>query len=205
MGATQGLRRPTNSSQIGWNHSLESMPPALTIMRSGVTSGTVNSGEPQRGQYRRKTLRPLSRRPRIRRFARDRHGAAVYEDHCRECASRLRPAAVAMAKAGSQRLFGNGVADCAAHAAAANISGGCEISSGMMASAVRWKSVSEHGPATDGGFFRRLVLDDIPVFGQLPVLEAHDVHHDPIRRLTDVAEPAVEQHVVAVGDGEAVL
>jgi hypothetical protein len=44
--------------------------------------------------------------------------AVVYEDHFREGAPGLRPAAVAMAKAGSERLFGNGVADCSAHATA---------------------------------------------------------------------------------------
>src|ERR1700722_5288264 len=54
----------------------------------------------------------------VRRFTGDRHRAAMYEDHCREGASGLRPAAVAMAKAGSEWLFGNGVADCAAHATA---------------------------------------------------------------------------------------
>jgi hypothetical protein len=43
------------------------------------------------------------------------------------------------------------------------------------------------------------------VFGQLAVLEAHDIHHDPVRRLADVAKPAVEQDVIAIGDGEPVL
>src|SRR5580658_5246335 len=85
----------------------------------------------------------------------------------------------------------------------ANISCGCEISSVMTASA--GKSVSEHGPATDGGFLCRLVLDDVPVFSQLAVLEAHDVHNDPVHRPAYAAKPAVEQHVIAVGDGEPVL
>jgi hypothetical protein len=58
-GATQGRRRPTNNSMTGWNHSLRSMPPAFTNIRSGVTSGSVVSGDPQRGQYRRATWRPL--------------------------------------------------------------------------------------------------------------------------------------------------
>ena len=49
-GVTHGRRRPTNSSMTGWNHSLESMPPAFTMITSGATSGSVVSGEPQRGQ-----------------------------------------------------------------------------------------------------------------------------------------------------------
>src|ERR1700722_15578428 len=85
----------------------------------------------------------------------------------------------------------------------ANISGGCEISSGMTASA--GKSVSEHGQAADGGFLCRLVLNDVPVFSQLAVLEAHDVHNDPVHRTAYAAKPAVEQHVVAIGDAEPVL
>jgi hypothetical protein len=56
---TQGRLRPTNNSMTGWNHSLESIPPALLNMMSGVESGTVVSGEPQRGQYPRRTFRPL--------------------------------------------------------------------------------------------------------------------------------------------------
>src|SRR5580700_7274990 len=85
----------------------------------------------------------------------------------------------------------------------ANISGGCEISSVMTASA--GKPVSEHGQAADGGFLCRLVLNDVPVFSQLGVLEAHDVHNDPVHRPAHAAKPAVEQHVVAIGDGEPVL
>jgi hypothetical protein len=39
----------------------------------------------------------------------------------------------------------------------------------------------------------------------LAVFEAHDVHHNPVRRLSDAREAAVEQHVIAVGDDEPVL
>jgi hypothetical protein len=41
------------------DHSLALMPPAFTNIRSGVTSGSVVSGDPQRGQYRRATFTPL--------------------------------------------------------------------------------------------------------------------------------------------------
>jgi hypothetical protein len=42
--------------------------------------------------------------------------------------------------------------------------------------------VAEHRQAADGCFLCHLVLDDVPVLGQLAVLEAHDIHHDPVRR-----------------------
>ena len=43
------------------------------------------------------------------------------------------------------------------------------------------------------------------MLGQLAVLEAHDIDHDPVRRQAYVAEPAVEKHVFAIGDGKPVL
>jgi hypothetical protein len=43
------------------------------------------------------------------------------------------------------------------------------------------------------------------VLGQLAALETHDIDHDPVRRLAYAAKPAVEQHVVAIGDGKPVL
>src|ERR1700730_5899554 len=42
--------------------------------------------------------------------------------------------------------------------------------------------VAEHRQAADGCFLCHLVLDDVPVLGQLAVLEAHDIHYDPVRR-----------------------
>jgi hypothetical protein len=58
-GATQGHRRPTNNSMTGWNHSLASMPPAFTTIISSAASDSVVSGDPQRGQCRRATWKPL--------------------------------------------------------------------------------------------------------------------------------------------------
>src|SRR6202048_1215060 len=69
----------------------------------------------------------------------------------------------------------------------------------------RGKCRPEHGQAANGRFLCRFVLDDVPVLGQLAVLEAHDIHHDPVRRQAHACEPAVEQHVVSVGDGKPVL
>ena len=52
------------------------------------------------------------------------------------------------------------------------------------------KLVSEHGQATAGCFLFHLVLDDVPVLGQFAILQAHDIHHDPVRRQADAAKPA---------------
>src|SRR5271163_4192501 len=49
------------------------------------------------------------------------------------------------------------------------------------------------------------VLDHVPVLGQLAVFEAQDVDHNPVRRLSDAREAAVEQNVIAVGDEKPVL
>jgi hypothetical protein len=46
----------------------------------------------------------------------------------------------------------------------------------------RGKCLPEHGQAANGRFLGRFVLDDVPVFGKLAVLEAHDIHHDPVCR-----------------------
>ncbi len=43
------------------------------------------------------------------------------------------------------------------------------------------------------------------MLGKLAVLEAYDIHHNPVRRQAHAREPAVEQHVVAIGDGKPVL
>ncbi|MEA2916827.1 MAG: transposase, partial [Bradyrhizobium sp.] len=40
----------------------------------------------------------------------------------------------------------------------------------------------EHGQAANRRFLCRFVLDDVPVLGKLAVPEAHDIHHDPVRR-----------------------
>jgi hypothetical protein len=42
--------------------------------------------------------------------------------------------------------------------------------------------VAEHRQAAPRLLARGLVLDHVPVLGQLAVLEAHDIHHDPVRR-----------------------
>src|SRR6266481_5328279 len=65
--------------------------------------------------------------------------------------------------------------------------------------------IAEHRQAADGCFLCHLVLDDVPVLGQLAVLEAHDIHHDPVRRPAQAAKPAVEEHVVAIASGKPVL
>lgn len=46
----------------------------------------------------------------------------------------------------------------------------------------RGKCRPEHGQAANGRFLCRFVLDDVPVLGKLAVPEAHDIHHDPVRR-----------------------
>src|SRR5271163_2611201 len=62
------------------------------------------------------------------------------------------------------------------------------------------EAIAEHRQAADGLGLRRLVLDDVPVFGELAVLEADDIGGDPRRREAVAGEPAVCDHPVAVGD-----
>jgi hypothetical protein len=48
-------------------------------------------------------------------------------------------------------------------------------------------------------------MDDVPVFGELAVGDAHDVDHHPVGRLAMAGEPAVQHDMVAFGDGELML
>src|SRR5947208_16291630 len=57
----------------------------------------------------------------------------------------------------------------------------CPISDARTRSS-RGKCRPEHGQAANGRFLCRFVLDDVPVLGKSAVLEAHDIHHDPVRR-----------------------
>jgi hypothetical protein len=43
---------------------------------------------------------------------------------------------------------------------------------------------------------RGLVLNDIPVFDENSILQANDVRCDPVRRQTDIGEPAMNDDVV---------
>src|ERR1700722_2835524 len=53
--------------------------------------------------------------------------------------------------------------------------------------------LAEHRQAADGCFLCHLVLDHVPVLGQLAVLEAHDIHRDPVRGPASAAKPAGEE------------
>src|SRR5262249_58415536 len=48
-------------------------------------------------------------------------------------------------------------------------------------SAVHGERVTEHRPAALGLRLRRLVLDDVPVLDEDPILNAQDVRSDPVR------------------------
>src|SRR5450830_413460 len=50
---------------------------------------------------------------------------------------------------------------------------------------------------TDGTFARRLVLDDIPMFDHHAVLKAQDIDHDPVGRLAEAREPAMQHDKIA--------
>src|SRR6185295_2207548 len=67
------------------------------------------------------------------------------------------------------------------------------------------KAGSEHRVSALGLLLRRFVLDDVPVLGKAAAFEAYDVDDDPCRGLADAGEPPMEQHVVAVGNGERIL
>src|SRR5262249_40021451 len=72
-------------------------------------------------------------------------------------------------------------------------------------SAVYGERVAEHGPAAPGLLLGGLVLDDVPVLDENPVLDPQDVCSDPVRRGTEPRETAVDDDEVALSHDEAGL
>src|SRR5580692_2108999 len=68
--------------------------------------------------------------------------------------------------------------------------------------AVRREICLEHGPPALRRLSGRLVLDDVPMLGDQAVFDTYDVDHDPVHRLPDPRNPAVEHNIVAVGDDQ---
>src|SRR5258708_22478237 len=80
-----------------------------------------------------------------------------------------------------------------------------EIVVAAPVSGAGWKGVAEHGQSAFGVFPCCFVLDDIPMFGGQTVFDTNDGCHDPVVRLADIGESAVQHHMVAVGDDQRVL
>ena len=78
-------------------------------------------------------------------------------------------------------------------------------SMGEMTTRSVGEAVAEHRQPADGLGLGRLVLQDVPVLGELAVLDADDVGGDPGRGAPIAGEPAMRDHVVALGHDELVL
>src|ERR1700757_2330883 len=65
--------------------------------------------------------------------------------------------------------------------------------------------VAEHGIPTLGLLLCSLILNDIPVFDENPILQANDVGCDPVHRQSDVREPAMNDDVVVFGENHSGL
>ena len=70
---------------------------------------------------------------------------------------------------------------------------------------VRMESACRHRQATHGFGLRRLVLEDVPVLGELAVFDADDVGGDPGGWTTNVRKAAVSDDVVTLGKDQLVL
>src|SRR5258705_271321 len=57
---------------------------------------------------------------------------------------------------------------------------------------------SEHGPLANRLFFRRFVLNDVPMLDKDSVLNAHNICGNPIHRSTETAESPVHDHDVSL-------
>src|SRR6516225_8053281 len=67
------------------------------------------------------------------------------------------------------------------------------------------KAIAEHGQTAKGFRAGRLVLEDVPVLGELAVLETHDVGGDPGLRTTVSRKAAMGYDVVALGEDHVIF
>src|SRR5690242_18405471 len=65
-----------------------------------------------------------------------------------------------------------------------------------------WELVAEHGEAAHRVGLAGLVLDDVPMLGELAVLDSKNVGDDPVAGLAVAGEATVEDHVVTIRDDE---
>src|SRR5260370_11614644 len=57
---------------------------------------------------------------------------------------------------------------------------------------------SEHGPLAYRLFFRRFILNDVPMLDKHSVLNAHNICGDPIHRSTETAKSPVHDHKLSL-------
>src|SRR6267142_4891050 len=67
------------------------------------------------------------------------------------------------------------------------------------------KRVAEHRPAALGLFLSRLVLDDVPMLDEDPIVDPEDVHHDPVRGCPEPRKTPVNDHELLVGNDRSWL
>jgi hypothetical protein len=70
-------------------------------------------------------------------------------------------------------------------------------------SGLRWKRSSKHRISALGLLLCRLVLDDIPVLYQYPILDAEDVRCNPVHRLAEAGKSPVHNYEVFLGQDRA--
>src|SRR5271170_7686723 len=69
----------------------------------------------------------------------------------------------------------------------------------MFFSTVGRECSSEHGPLAYRLFFRRFILNDVPMLDKDSVLNAHDICGNPIHGSTEAAKSPVHDHDVSLG------
>src|SRR6267154_1005831 len=67
------------------------------------------------------------------------------------------------------------------------------------------KRIAEHRPAALGLLASRLVLDDVPMLDEDPVLDPEDVCRDPVHGRPEPGEATMHYDEVAVSDDQARL
>jgi hypothetical protein len=65
--------------------------------------------------------------------------------------------------------------------------------------------VAKHREATQGFHLRRLVLKDVPILGELAVLETHDIGRDPTPGPTVAGKAPVRNDVVAFSEDHVIV
>src|SRR6516225_9963375 len=82
----------------------------------------------------------------------------------------------------------------------------------FMARSLRWfrcgsfgEAVAEHRQAAHGLGLRRLVLEHVPMLGELAILDAQDVGCDPGSRPATAGKAPMRDHIIALGDDELVF
>src|SRR5580765_1028179 len=68
---------------------------------------------------------------------------------------------------------------------------------------VLWESLSEHGSATFRLLFCGLILNDVPMLDQDPVLYAKNVRCNPVHRLAEARKSPVHDHKIFIGQNHS--